>query len=232
MTGSGIYGKLPGHGDFIQRQLPNSFVTPWDEWLQRAVHGSQELLRDHWLDYYLTSPIWRFALSPGVLDKHAWAGVLVPSVDSVGRYFPLTFAAISAELKNPFAIQERAESWYRKLSALAVEGLEKCLQVDHLFERIAKLPLLEEAAPVNALGEGVIMAMSEIGISQSFSQILECLYLQQHQSFSLWWSAGSQYLRPTTLLSPGLPDPNLYCSMLGGLTSEISAAQEYAGFHG
>ena len=88
----GIFGKIPAHGDFIERQLPRSFLTPWDEWLQRGIASSKELLGNQWLEIYLTSPIWHFCASPGVIDEKAWAGILMPSVDSVGRYFPLTVA--------------------------------------------------------------------------------------------------------------------------------------------
>jgi type VI secretion system protein ImpM len=41
---------------------------------------------------YLTFPVWRFLLPVGVLGSTAWTGVLMPSVDRVGRYFPLTLA--------------------------------------------------------------------------------------------------------------------------------------------
>ncbi|OGI58559.1 MAG: type VI secretion-associated protein, partial [Candidatus Muproteobacteria bacterium RBG_19FT_COMBO_61_10] len=37
MSGPGVYGKLPTHGDFIQRNLPSAFVRQWDVWLQHFV---------------------------------------------------------------------------------------------------------------------------------------------------------------------------------------------------
>lgn len=223
MPSSGIFGKLPSHGDFIQRQLPNSFIVPWDEWLQRAVHGSRELLGERWLDYYLTSPIWRFALSPGVLDEHAWAGVLVPSVDSVGRYFPLTLACASSEQRNPFAVQISAESCYLQMSELAIEALQQGLLVDDLFERMPTMPEGALNTSLSSIGREALWVSGESEITKHVSSLLEHFCLLQHQSYSLWWCAGSQYLSPTTLLSPGLPDPNLYCSMLGAVNnSEMS----------
>ena len=35
----------------------------------------------------------RFWLAPGVLTPDAWSGLLMPSVDRVGRHFPFTLAA-------------------------------------------------------------------------------------------------------------------------------------------
>lgn len=214
----GLFGKLPGHGDFIQRELPASFVTPWDEWLQRAVHGSRELVGEGWLDYYLTSPIWRFALSAGVLDERAWGGVLVPSVDSVGRYFPLTMAVPLEEKTNPFTLQVSAQSWYSQLSDIAIEALQSALQADQLLARFPEFNAELPATAAGELGGGTLMvgtAGEGAGIADSYPALLNDLYRQQYPSFSLWWCGGSQYLAPTTLLSPGLPEPTLYCSMLG-----------------
>ncbi|MCW8128140.1 type VI secretion system-associated protein TagF [Microbulbifer halophilus] len=210
----GLFGKLPGHGDFIQRELPASFVTPWDEWLQRAVHGSRELIGEPWLDYYLTSPVWRFALSPGVLDEQAWAGILVPSVDSVGRYFPLTMA-VPVSHGNPFALQLSAEDWYRQLQDLAIEALQNGLQADQLCERFPEPAYADVVDSVSEVSATYIAGGNTDGIAGSYPALLNQLYRQQYPSYSVWWCAGSQYLAPSTLLSPGLPEPTLYCTMLG-----------------
>jgi len=220
MAESGIFGKLPGHGDFIQRGVPASFSQPWDDWLQRAIYGSREIVGEGWLDYYLTSPIWRFALSPGVLDGHAWAGVLVPSVDSVGRYFPLTMVAASACERNPFVIQAAAENWYEHISETAIQGLQQALLVEELLERFPSFPELTVQNPAKPLGGGEIFFSGQSGVTESFAPLLGHICTLQYQSFSLWWCGGSQHLAPTTLLSAGLPDPSLYCSMLGASSGE------------
>ena len=92
-SATGFFGKLPALGDFVERALPAEFVTPWDAWLQRAIAASRASLGEQWLDIYLTSPLWRFVLGAGPCGARAWAGVMMPSVDRVGRYFPLTVAA-------------------------------------------------------------------------------------------------------------------------------------------
>jgi len=51
------------------------------------VASSKEQMGDEWLDTYLTSPIWRFVLSSGVIDTQHWAGIMLPSVDQVGLSF-------------------------------------------------------------------------------------------------------------------------------------------------
>jgi len=88
----GWFGKIPSVGDFVTRRLPPGFVKPWDQWLQSGMSESRRRMGERWVDVYLTFPVWRFLLPVGVLGSTAWTGVLMPSVDRVGRYFPLTLA--------------------------------------------------------------------------------------------------------------------------------------------
>ena len=88
---TGWFGKLPGMGDFGQRRLPPRFREIWDEWLQQGLL-TLRAEREDWLAHYLQAPIWFFALGEGIMSPSPWIGVLMPSVDSVGRYFPLTVA--------------------------------------------------------------------------------------------------------------------------------------------
>jgi type VI secretion system protein ImpM len=109
---AGLYGKLPARGDFVRIGLPGSFVAPWDAWLQDVVAGSRELLGADWLPAWLEAPVWRFALAGGLCGPDPVLGVLLPSVDRVGRYFPLTLAAfVGAEgAGGPEAWLDAAES--------------------------------------------------------------------------------------------------------------------------
>ena len=79
-------------GDFAQRRMPELFREPWDRWLQ---NGLAKLRARHtdWTERYLKAPLWCFVLSEGVIDGRSWLGVLMPSVDGVGRYFPFTLTA-------------------------------------------------------------------------------------------------------------------------------------------
>ena len=75
----GFFGKVPARGDFVRRALPADFVTPWDQWLQAGIAGAQELLGDAWLEVYLTSPVWRFALSARLAGESAAAAGNIPT---------------------------------------------------------------------------------------------------------------------------------------------------------
>lgn len=215
MASMGVFGKLPAHGDFVQRNLPGSFVEPWDEWLQRAVHGSREVVGERWLDYYLTSPIWRFAFSAGVLDARSWAGILVPSVDSVGRYFPVTLAVPGPAGSNPFSCMRDESSWYQALSDLAIEALQSPLQVDQVIEQFPAMS--GGGRPVSCAAESTGIFFLEGGGApqDAYPQLLKRLIEESVDSFSLWWCAGTEYRESSTMLCHGLPDALTYRTMLG-----------------
>ena len=93
---AGFYGKLPARGDFVRIGLPRDFTDPWDAWLQDVLVGSRSLMGESWLPAFLEAPVWRFSLPAGMCGEWAALGLMLPSVDRAGRYFPLMFAALSA----------------------------------------------------------------------------------------------------------------------------------------
>ena len=94
----GFYGKVPSRGDFVGIGLPTGFVRAWDEWVQRGFVASRAILGERWLPAWLQAPVWRFALHPGACGPDAALGLWMPSVDRVGRHFPLVFAACASSL--------------------------------------------------------------------------------------------------------------------------------------
>ena len=87
-SGFGFYGKVPAIGDFFSRNLSQASIQVIDQWLQEGLVFIRQT-DDDWLDSYLTAPVWQFVLPAGTIAEHAFAGVLMASVDSIGRYFPL-----------------------------------------------------------------------------------------------------------------------------------------------
>jgi type VI secretion system protein ImpM len=122
----GWYGKLPSLGDFASRRLPPSFINDWDDWLQQGMAASRDTWGALWIERYLVAPILRFWLAPGVLGDYAWAGVLMPSVDRVGRHFPLTLAQPAGALAQTFA----ARDWFETLDSAARRVLDVDYTVD------------------------------------------------------------------------------------------------------
>jgi type VI secretion system protein ImpM len=131
----GWYGKLPVLGDFAGRRLPSMFVEPWDRWLASGMSVWRES-DDEWLEAFLSAPAWRFALGAGVpFDlSPGYAGVLMPSVDRVGRYFPLTVARPRAEQESLIPA-----TWLEGLEALAVSAMDEDWNADRLDAELSAL---------------------------------------------------------------------------------------------
>src|SRR5882757_5407909 len=121
----GFTGKVPSRGDFVQGGLPRDFVDPWYDWQSLVIAGSRGLMGDTWLDAFLEAPVWRFILPPGLCGPRSAVGLIMPSVDRVGRYFPLSFAALGAALPDagtPDAGTPDGAAWSDWLDAAEVLG--------------------------------------------------------------------------------------------------------------
>jgi len=133
---AGFYGKLPSEGDFVTRRLPWEFTSAWDDWLQQGMQASREALGAAWLERYLSAPIWRFQLAPGVCGPSGWRGLFFASVDRVGRYFPLTLAFPDGAA--PALESLRQDDWLA-IEDAALAGLAPTLPIDDFDRAVAAL---------------------------------------------------------------------------------------------
>jgi type VI secretion system protein ImpM len=128
----GWWGKLPHLGDFASRRLPADFIQGWDEWLRHGLTCAREALGPRWLDGYLVAPIVRFWLAPGLLGATSWTGLVMPSMDRVGRHFPLTLAMPGLALAQALAASSRLAALDAALRrvldvSFTVDDLERAL---------------------------------------------------------------------------------------------------------
>jgi type VI secretion system protein ImpM len=210
----GLFGKVTTLGDFVTRRLPPGFVAVWDGWLQAGMQGSREQLGPKWLETYLNSPIWRFALAPGVCDANAWAGLLMPSVDRVGRHFPLTLAAGVAGGLPLHSWMSDATPWYDQLEQLALSSLEASFVFEQLDAALQAMPA-PPAAPEQGMLESFGYRLPIDGLDQ-LEAAVPALTAAALYGQSLWWTDGSAQVAPCVLLCRGLPTPMAFAAMLAG----------------
>jgi type VI secretion system protein ImpM len=220
----GLFGKLPSHRDFVHRRLARAFLDPWDGWLQGAVRRSREQYGDDWLEVYLTSPLWRFALAPGVCGDLPWAGVLMPSVDGVGRYFPLTLACPLAAGCNPLAAMADADAWFVALEDLALSALEDGFDLESFDARLLALgtpPVDAVAADLGGTGPGRHNAW-RLGLDGPgqipvlYPVLARRLLRELFFAYSLWWTRGSERIAASLLVCQGLPPLDGFSALLAG----------------
>ena len=178
----GWWGKLPGMGDFAHRRLPDEFRHAWDRWLQGGLAQLRSRHAD-WADRYLQAPLWCFVLGEGVMGDSPWIGVLMPSVDSQGRHFPLTLATPLAWAPTEIhgQVLTRAQRWLRQAAQAAVDGLEHDLDAVRFDAVLFKLfGHADEAEPVVASNidappdgsETAMLVLPEYGASLWFTDPL------------------------------------------------------------
>jgi len=220
------YGKLASLGDFAGRRLPQETIAALDGWLAQSVDTSRTQLGERWLNTYLTSPLWRFAWAPGVLGAPWWFGLLMPSVDNVGRYFPLVVLQPRVEAPHDAAGLAQLEQWYSAVARAALRTLQPGSSLD-AFEaelaqaaQLAPLPDTPQAAPWQAaqwpertrheLAEGMSLAgcLGELAVSESLRRFRGC---------SLWWSLRPGAGPSSLSMAVGLPARDAFVHLLEGV---------------
>ena len=232
----GLYGKLPSHGDFLRRRIADEIVTRWDGWLQSAIAASRRILGERWLEIYLTSPAWRFSCEAEVCGPSPMAGVIVPSVDRVGRYFPLTLMWQIPEELAPLSVAMLCNSWFEAAERHVIETLAQ--SEVHFEEFDARVVALGEQLDTLCATQRVRLdshdaeAVTSTGamwqiplgdpsrLSEVFSQLLHHRLRVSCAPLALWWTEGSAMVAPCSLLTPGLPAEDHYAALLGGAWSE------------
>lgn len=218
----GWYGKLPSVGDFAQRRLPPDFVQAWDDWLARELADWQDADPAGWLASYLAGASWRFMLLPrcvaGFDATAAVAGVLMPSVDRVGRYFPLTIAwRLPATPADAPGLQQ-VLSQMHQLDDLALDAVQQDWTLDQLEDALVAFtqrsgaagpaPLVPLAGAawtgeLPAAGAAVEIPWRN-DIASTLADLACARMLDLWHGAALWWSEpepGRTRLR----LSAGLP---------------------------
>ena len=222
----GWHGKLPSLGDFASRRLDAAFIEPWDGWLAAGLLALREAAPESWLEQYLASPSWRFLLMPGVLPgepgAQTWAGVLMPSVDRVGRYFPLTLVLPLGQ--GPASTQQLAGVWHwlARLDELARDALFEDWTAERLEQELTRM-VLPEVSPLppadlaGPLSEGSVVEVPGAGGMDAAWHI----GVQAQRAWAegahgrAWWHARPDDLPQRLLLSRGLPAADSMSRLFG-----------------
>jgi type VI secretion system protein ImpM len=218
----GLFGKLAAKRDFIALATPRSFVEAWEPWVQASLSASRYQLGDRWQKAFLTAPVWRFWLGAGICGTTVM-GVVMSSLDGMGRYYPLTLHAI-ADAGAPIAPPDidTQDAWFGE----AENFLLSTLAQDAAFEDISlrldglAIPRMLSGADTsrNIVSLGDDMAAMATG-GTDFAAPMSALRAARPEIFaaaSFWWTAGGGDFPALALSCRGLPDPYRYSTLLTG----------------
>lgn len=213
----GFFGKVTSHADFVARRVAPGLRSQWDQWLQQGIQHARLSLGANWLEVYLHSPVWRFVVAGGVCGQSAWAGVMMPSVDSVGRQFPLTLIARLPQDARLFGYLQNGQAWFDTLERLARSSLDADFSLTAFEQALLTVrPFVGSGrATLSASGHRLtIRGLAALpGIAPALALEWSELGLQRK---SLWWTEGSQRVSPSILLFDGLPSAAGLCGMFDG----------------
>ena len=198
----GAFGKMPSVGDFFRVDAPAGFVQAWDAWLQQGMLAAAGALGPAWDDSYMSAPIWRFSLSAGLAGKDAVIGVLMPSVDRVGRRFPLTLMCpVSAPAMQSHLT---ATTTFEALEDIALDALGDDMTRDVLIDRLASIEAPTSTTTPRMHTAGATLSLTE---SQAGGDLAAPLTVgladQRYHAPSIWTAILHEGRR--SLICEGLP---------------------------
>lgn len=219
----GWYGKLAVLGDFANRRLPPDWVRTCDGWLSAAMRGARDQLGAGWLEAYLTAPVLRFAWAPGVVDGQWWFGLLMPSCDSVGRYYPLLIAHPRSQAPQDRIALDHLERWFEHLAQAAMRTLNDTQGSVEALEAA-----LQDAPPWPTPGRGSGLRSqvhgggehSRLGRAAPLTHWVQALAVRELANrvagCTVWWRVTAAGGEDSMAIVRGLPDGATFAGLLTG----------------
>jgi len=190
-TASGFFGKLPRQGDFVAAGLPRRTIAVFDAWAARIVPGTQAMMgRFNWTQAWQTAPVWRFAVPDEAHSDAGVIGVWMPSVDQVGRYFPLMIAATCPEA-TPEQMVRRGTAWLDAADDAGRAAIADSLtpaQLTMLIPPSPDLLVAQESTPPHGL--------------------------QPRPGLGCWWTEGAPLVPAQGRVLDAMPDAATFVTML------------------
>lgn len=162
---------------------------------------------------------------PTPLNKAAWAGVLMPSVDRVGRYYPLTLATPLAAVPDRPEAQAELWTWMQRLEDVAIDALEGDWSIDALD---AGLAALGSPTSATACAQDWDRNLQAVEIIEPLTMKLFFAAASRESNFEARrgccvWCCGSPVVDPRVFVSSSIEDSiaRLWC---GDLDNEAPGA--------
>ncbi len=203
----GYFGKMPKAGDFVSRNVDAQTKDAFDRWLQACINESRAQLKDGWLGSFLTAPIWRFLLINQLAPSKTVLGVMIPSVDKVGRYFPLAVLIELADLELDRDALVACDKILNEFEDLLMGALSDDFDQDYFDYQVGLAARKYGDRPVPAVEAG---ASSFRGLDAATQ---DAALLRNHEG-SIWWTEGSDHRQADLLLYEGMPAHAAFASFL------------------
>ncbi|MCQ0988632.1 type VI secretion system-associated protein TagF [Jiella marina] len=223
-----LFGKLPQRRDFVSHGMPKTLLNAWEGWLEQAVAQSRKALGEEFDDRYMVMPAWRFWFGRAVVGVSA-CGVLIPSVDGVGRKFPLTLFALAPEDHSiELPLIDPMERVFSAMEARLLDTLSADtgapFDVAEVLNDLPQPPIrVDGAAPAgSAEREADDAAPAVVRLLQ---EACRADHRRLAEGSSYFWTAGhADAGAPAWYSCSGLPQPQVFAAMLDGKAPDLAQA--------
>jgi len=222
MNHLGYYGKTVHRGDFVKYNLPKSFVTVWDDWLQNLLLFGEDKHGRDWGERYIEADTYRFVLSSGIAGESVWAGILLPGVDKVDRRFPFCLSATLPVGATPISAFSQLDGWYKMLETLSLEivtadfefdGLQRTLTTIATDTPINSFVSSTNINPSGPQGGNIVDELVSVRATtadalhtlQGTARILDSVLHSTLYQYSIWSTSNASIDDSTTYVCSGLP---------------------------
>lgn len=218
----GWFGKLSMLGDFASRRLSSDWIRPCDEWLSASMEASRARLGERWLPAYLAAPVWRFAWAPGIVDEQWWFGVLMPSCDNVGRYFPLVVTQARPQPPSDRFALDHLEWWWSHLARASLETLGNGAGLDAFEQALSDAPPWPTGTrpgwsrPLTASGRERYALVDGAALIDLAQDLAAEGLRRRLVGMSFWWPLHTERGGGSCTLATGLPTAAAFAELLAG----------------
>ena len=225
--GAALFGKHPGHGDFLSCGLPDGLGRLLSDWLGATLGEVSALLDGQWDRLQTGTVALRFWIGGAITGEGPWRGVMRMSGDRVGRRYPLLILQGTQPASLPLV--EPDQGFYLVAEAvlaglLAQPALEMAGVGQLLSARLSSYRP-DAAMP----SEHMFWAVRPgTGIEQLCAELALADLLAGAGSRSYWWYVSEAVPQSAFLAQNGLPVARALAWLIGAGGAKPDAASDQA----
>lgn len=220
----GFTGKVPINADYVTRFLPPVFTEFWDHWVDEGIQESKKSLGAEWQSAFLVAPVWHISILPGILGPTGWLGVMIPSVDQSGRYYPMLVASSFSSDQHHLPASELI---LERLEGIAIAALDEGITLQAL-EILCQQEKLNQSESLlcQTVASPLEGSVSDYSFKLNLHPELSTLCLSGNGTSRLlgspvcFWSSGSPFMKPAVHFFAELPEPSFFSSMIKDVTND------------
>ncbi len=213
-TTIGFFGKLPGAGDFVVRSFERPLVASLTAWADTLVQHLRRGAGEEWAPVFDRLQPVAWVAAEGVCGPTAFAGLMRPSMDRVGRRYPLVVGVALPPGSRVVQAAAAAQGWFDYMDGLVEDTWSSSLGVEALSAALAEAPPFPDAGgDPGAVAEPIAAGGWHIRWSgrprrpDLASHIMDAAAAANMGRYSLFW-AGPLKEGVDVLIVPGLAGPD------------------------